>query len=182
MVFIKNNIMNKSFSKIKHIQESNLRLEKRFLSETSSQQQMQLLNRENMDLESAGLPPISMDTIEKFDNGEDVSQEEKELSVVEPNADTTQIGPIKEKIKNAICSAPVEKLKEAKKQILSLFKRKNKVEEQVETLTILGVTAAPWVFLLIGGFILILLITTIIKPRRDGWGCTGRSRIMTRVQ
>lgn len=175
--------MNRSFSKKRHIQESNLRLEKRFLLEsTEAEQEAAALESENIELSQAGLPEIDMETINKFDNGEDVSSVENQISVVEPNADLGQIEPIKKQLRQAFCSADKSTLKNVKRQLISLLKGKKKVQEQLETMTILGVTAAPWVFLALAGFLLIMIIVLLVRPKRDGWGCRGTGRIMTRVR
>jgi len=166
--------MNRSFSKIRHIQESNLKLEKRFILEsTQAEQEALALNSENIELSLAGLPEIDMETINKFNNGEDVSSVENEISVVEPSTDLSQIEPIKKQLKQAFCRADRSTLKNVKKQLISLLKRKKKVQEQLETITVLGITAPLGIFVAIAGFLLIMIIAFLIKPIRKGCGTSG---------
>jgi hypothetical protein len=173
--------MNKSYSKIRHIQESNKRLEKRLLKEDESSemaQAEQALKMENLELASAGIPPISMETIEKFDTGGDTTAEENEISIVEPGVDENKVNTAKEQIRSKLCSASKDELKAAKQQILSVLRNKKNVQEQAGLLTILGITLSPTIWLAIAGFILILIIARLVRwlSNRDtgGYGCRGR--------
>lgn len=173
--------MNKSYSKIRHIQESNKRLEKRLLKEDESSemaQAEQALKMENLELASAGIPPISMETIEKFDTGGDTTAEENEISIVEPGVDENKVNTAKEQIRSKLCSASKDELKAAKQQILSVLRNKKNVQEQAGLLTILGITLSPTIWLAIAGFILILIIVRLVRwlSNRDngGHGCKGR--------
>lgn len=186
--------MNRSYSKIRHIQESNRILEKRLLKEDESSemaQAEQALKIENLELASAGIPPISMETLEKFDTGGDTTEEENEISIIEPGIDENKIKTAKEQIRAKLCSSPTsdEDLKQAKKQILSLIRNKKNVQEQAELLTILGITLSPTIWLAIAGFILILIIGRLIRWLRNrdtgGYGCRGReswNSLMRRIQ
>ena len=173
--------MNRSFSKIRHIQESNKLLEKRLLKEDESSEMAkaeQALKMENLELASAGIPPISMETIEKFDTGEDTTAEENEISVIEPDVDEEKAMTAKEQIRAKLCSASKDELKQAKRQILSVLRNKKNVQEQAELITILGITLSPTIWLAIAGFILILIVVRLVRwlTTRDngGHGCRGR--------
>jgi len=154
---------------------------KRILKETEQDQQMvAALSKENLELASAGIPPIDMETIERFENDEDTSDEQYQISVVEPGQNYSKLPSLASQMGNAICNASKDDLKQAKSQILNLFRRKKQknVSEQVGLITILGITASPVLFLAIGGFLLILIIARLVRWLRnrdtDGMGCKGR--------
>lgn len=173
--------MNRSFNKIRHIQESNKLLEKRMLTEDESaelEQAQQQLKNENLEIIAAGIPPINMETLEKFDSGEDVSAEENEINIPSPDVDEKEKESLKEQLRSKICTATKGELKDAKTKLLAQMKNKKNVQEQVIPITILGITAAPAVFLAIAGFILMLILVRLIRwlsnRDRGGYGCRGR--------
>jgi len=177
-IYNKNIIM----KKVVRLTESDLtRLIKKVIKESEQDQQMvSALNKENLELASVGIPPVTMKTIEKFNSGEDISKEQYRISVVDSNEDYSQLPSITSQLQSAICNASKEELKQAKSQILDLFRNRKKknVSEQLAVITILGITAAPWVFLAIGGFLLILIISRLVRwlsnRDRGGYGCRGR--------
>jgi hypothetical protein len=177
-IYNKNIIM----KKVVRLTESDLtRLIKKVIKESEQDQQMvSALNKENLELASVGIPPVTMKTIEKFNSGKDISKEQYRISVVDSNEDYSQLPSITSQLQSAICNASKEELKQAKSQILDLFRNRKKknVSEQLAVITILGITAAPWVFLAIGGFLLILIISRLVRwlSNRDtgGYGCRGR--------
>ena len=176
--------MNRSQSKIRHIQNSNLILEQRFLSEEESSQNAQM-GVLKLGTELGGPIDPEMAT-EALNCGIDEIEPDNNLK---PEA-LEIFKQIKEKIKEKILSKDRDSLKNAFKDLKEKLKS-NKGDETEEmssemseqtgaglvvATTILGVTAPLWVWIAIGGLVLFLLIKGIIAltswiPKTSGRGC-----------
>jgi uncharacterized membrane protein len=143
--------MNRSYSKIRHIQEANIRLEKRLLKEDESQ----VLDVINNELSTIGEEPVSTEDIEFALN--DCPLE------TPPTADEkqkTMLQKIKEQI-DGLTSA--KDVKELIKKVKSIFKRKTQSEQVGEIVTI-GAMAIPVVFIQVfAGIIILMLVVKLIK-------------------
>ena len=109
--------MNRSYSKIRHIQEANIRLEKRLLKEDESQ----VLDVINNELSTVGEEPVSTEDIEFALN--DCPLE------TPPTADEkqkTMLQKIKEQIDGLTSAKDVNDLI---KNVKSIFKRKTQSEQ-----------------------------------------------------
>ena len=173
--------MNKSYSKIRHIQEANKRLENRLLMEVE------------------GDPIFTEDSYDKLgqelgveidgdlqNEAESCSLDEVGLGAslnLKPQAKEL-LTKVREKIKQLFNSGDREGLK----SFLSEYKQKTEgqsgeTNEQAETIaavaagtTIAGITAPLWAWIAIGAIVLILLIVAIVKltswiPKKKGKGC-----------
>ena len=141
--------MNRSYSKIRHIQESNQRLERRLLKEDESQ----IVDTVNDELSSVGEEPVSV---------EDVQFALNDCPLETPNADEKQ-KTILQKIKGEIDKLTSAKdVKDLIKKIKSIFKRKTQ-SEQMEIVTV-GSMAIPVVFIQVfAGIIILMLVVKLIK-------------------
>ena len=163
--------MNRSYSKIRHIQEANQRLERRILKEDESQ----IINTVNNELASVGEEPISSEDIHFALN--DCPLE------TPPNMDKKQ-ETILQQVKGEINKlTSVGEVKNLIKKIKSIFKRKTQ-SEQSEIVTI-GSMAIPVVFIqVLAGIILIMLVVKLIKliggNTRTSPECRRASRRMRR--
>lgn len=163
--------MNRSYSKIRHIQESNQRLEKRLLKEDESQ----IINTVNNELASVGEEPVSSEDIHFALNDCPVE--------TPPNLDNKQ-ETILQQVKGEINKlTSVGEVKNLIKKIKSIFKRKTQ-SEQAEIVTI-GSMAIPVVFIqVLAGIILIMLVVKLIKliggNTRTSPECRRASRRMRR--
>lgn len=176
--------MGKSYSKIRHIQNSNLILEQRYLSEEESSQNAQM-----------GVLKLGTELGEPIDP--EMATEALNCSMDEIEPDNKQkpealvaFKQIKEKIKEKILSKDRDSLKNAFKDLKEKLKS-NKGDETEEmssemseqtgaglvvATTVLGVTAPLWVWIAIGGLVLFLLLKGIIAltswiPKTSGHGC-----------
>lgn len=143
--------MNRSFSKIRHIQEANIRLEKRLLKEDESQ----IVDTVNDELLSVGEEPVSTEDVHFALN--DCPLE------TPPNADAEQKTML-QKIKSEIDKLTSAKdVKDLIKKIKSIFKRKTQ-SEQVGEIVTLGSMAIPVVFIQVfAGILILMLIVKLIK-------------------
>jgi hypothetical protein len=163
--------MNTSYSKIRHIQEANQRLEKRLLKEDESQ----IIDTVNDELSSVGEEPVSSEDIHFALN--DCPLE------TPPNMDKkheTILQQVKGEI-NKLTS--VGEVKNLIKKIKSIFKRKTQ-SEQAEIITI-GSMAIPVVFAqALAGIIILMLVVKLIKliggNTRTSPECRRASRRMRR--
>ena len=142
--------MNRSYSKIRHIQESNQRLEKRLLKEDESQ----MIGMVNDELSSVGEEPVSPEDIEFALN--DCPLE------TPPNMDEKH-ETILQKIKGEIDKlTSVKDVKGLIQKIKSIFKRKTQ-SEQLEIVTV-GSMAIPVVFIQVfAGIIILMLVVKLIR-------------------
>lgn len=142
--------MNRSYSKIRHIQESNQRLEKRLLKEEDSQ----MIDNVNDELASVGEEPVSLEDVQFALN--DCPLE------TPPNVDGKKKTML-QKIKGEIDKlTSVEDIKGLIQKIKSIFKRKTQ-SEQMEIVTV-GSMAIPVVFIQVfAGIIILMLIVKLIK-------------------
>jgi hypothetical protein len=142
--------MNRSYSKIRHIQEANQRLEKRLLKEEESQ----MIDNVNDELASVGEEPVSLEDVQFALN--DCPLE------TPPNVDgekKTMLQNIKGEIDKL---TSVEDIKGLIQKIKSIFKRKTQ-SEQMEIVTV-GSMAIPVVFIQVfAGIIILMLIVKLIK-------------------
>jgi hypothetical protein len=163
--------MNRSYSKIRHIQESNSRLEKRLLKEDESQ----MIGMVNNELSSVGEEPVSPEDVEFALN--DCPLE------TPPNVDEEKKTML-QKIKGEIDKlTSVKDVKELIKRIKSIFKRKTQ-SEQLEIVTV-GSMAIPVVFIQVfAGILILMLIVKLIKliggNTRTSPECRRASRRMRR--
>lgn len=184
--------MNRSQSKIRHIQEANSALERRTLLK-EDEQSVSALNAINQELSSIGFPSLSMDDFNSEELPSKWVEMDTKLNQGE-NQDNEQKTTTLSKIKEAMCAASPEELKAAKKQLIGIignklnriknaikgiFKGKkqepavNESAELMATTTLLGVSAPLWVFIAIGAVVLFLICKFILFPKRDGYGCRG---------
>ena len=142
--------MNRSDSKIRHIQEVNQRLEKRLLKEDESQ----IIDTVNNELSSVGEEPVSSEDVHFALN--DCPLE------TPPNVDEEKKTML-QKIKGEIDKlTSVKDVKELIKRIKSIFKRKTQ-SEQLEIVTV-GSMAIPVVFIQVfAGILILMLIVKLIK-------------------
>jgi len=172
--------MKKSFSKIRHIKETNILLENRFLNEEQdSVSQIMNLSKEI---------------------GSDISREEAEMAdtctidEIQPDAGTKPeaikvFNQIKSVIKTMVQNNDKGGLKNAFKELKGKLRdvesNKEGVKEQkgttalAATFTLLGVSAPLWVWVAIGAIVLVVLITGIVRltswiPRKKGKGCSRK--------
>ena len=164
--------MNRSYSKIRHIQEANQRLEKRLLKEDESQ----IIDTVNNELSSVGEEPVSSEDIHFALN--DCPLE------TPPNMDKKQ-ETILQQVKGEINKlTSVSEVKNLIKKIKSIFKRKTQ-SEQMEIVTI-GSMAIPVVFIQVfAGIVILMLIIKLIKlisggGTRTSPECRRASRRMRR--
>jgi hypothetical protein len=163
--------MNRSYSKIRHIQESNQRLEKRLLKEDESQ----MIGMVNNELSSVGEEPVSPEDVEFALN--DCPLE------TPPNIDEKQ-QTVLQQVKGEIDKlTSIGDVKNLIKKIKSIFKRKTQ-SEQAEIITI-GSMAVPIVFIqVLAGIIIIMLVIKLIKliggDTRTSPECRRASRRMRR--
>jgi hypothetical protein len=163
--------MNRSYSKIRHIQEANQRLEKRLLKEDESQ----IIDTVNNELSSVGEEPVSSEDIHFALN--DCPLE------TPPNMDKKQ-ETILQQVKGEINKlTSVSEVKNLIKKIKSIFKRKTQ-SEQAEVITI-GAMSIPIIFIqVLAGIIIVMLIIKLIKliggNTRTSPECRRASRRMRR--
>ena len=175
--------MNRSQSKIRHIQNSNLILEQRFLSEEESSQNATMsVMKLSQELDGPIDPEMATEALNcGMDEIEPDNNQKPEV------LDT--FNQIKEKIKELILSKDRDSLKNAFKDLKNKLKSNkgdgteemsSEMSEQTGALlvatTILGVTAPLWVWIAIGGLVLYLLLKGIIAltswiPKTSGRGC-----------
>lgn len=176
--------MNRSQSKIRHMQQANVLLEQRFLSEEESSQNAAMsVMKLSQELDGPIDPEMATEALNcGIDEIEPDSNEKPEVLDV--------FKQIKEKIKEMILSKDRDSLKNAFKELKEKLKsnKGNETEEMgsemseqtgaglVVATTILGVTAPLWVWIAIGGLVLFLLLKGIIAltswiPKTSGRGC-----------
>ena len=150
MYLLETKNMNRSYSKIRHIQEVNQRLEKRLLKEDESQ----IIDTVNNELSSVGEEPVSSEDVHFALN--DCPLE------TPPNVDEEKKTML-QKIKGEIDKlTSVKDVKELIKRIKSIFKRKTQ-SEQLEIVTV-GSMAIPVVFIQVfAGILILMLIVKLIK-------------------
>ena len=166
----KKNNMSKSYSKIRHIQESNSRLEKRFLNETTDfdikgQQTDDLLDNAQRELDSLGYSNI------KFD---DYVIDDENVCIPETN--NQKYNSILDKVAEwSKSQTDINVLRTKAKELVSLLKKP--VSEQVEAsqtndgLKISGTLVVPPLVLgIIGASILIILVCDIVRLLTGGGG------------
>jgi len=174
--------MSKKYLKIKHIHNSNLLLEQRYLYEESSQAFSTAILKLSSDMGE----PIDPEMAKEASS---CSFDEIELDSNQKPESVTAFQEIKQKIKELVLSKNKEDLKSAFKEIKQILKSNKKEDQSDETsnlqeqtgallvaTTILGVTAPLWVWIAIGVVVLYLLLKAIISlsswiPRSSGSGC-----------
>lgn len=126
--------MNRSYSKIRHIQEANQRLEKRLLKEDEEQ----IVDTVNSELSQIGEEPVSTEDVHFAINDCPIE--------TPPNADDQQKTMI-QKIKGEIDKiTSIKEVKELIQKIKSIFKNRTQ-REQVGEIVYLGSMAIPVVFI-----------------------------------
>ena len=140
--------MNRSYSKIRHIQESNQRLEKRLLKEDESQ----MIGMVNNELSSVGEEPVSPEDVEFALNDCPVE--------TPPNIDVKQ-ETVLQQAKNEIDKmTSIGQVKDTIKKIKSISKSQN---EQAQALVI-GALSIPIVYVhVLFGVLIVMLIIKLIK-------------------
>ena len=180
--------MSKSYSKIKHIQNSNIILEQRYLKEESSQMFQSAIIKLSDELGNPIDPKMAKDAVSCSYEDFQIDQNQK------PEVLTT-FQEIKQKIKDKILSSNREELKTAYKEIIQILKSNKDKEQELQNsnlteqtgagllvaTTVLGVTAPLWVWVAVGAVVLYILLKAIISlsswiPRSSGHGC-GRTKI-----
>lgn len=174
--------MSKSYSKIRHIQNSNLLLEQRYLTEESSQMFQSAISKLSTEMGEPIDPEMAQEATS-------CSFDEIELDSNQKPESVTAFQEIKQKIKDKLLSKSKEDLKTAFKEIRQILKSNKGKDQTTETsdlneqtgallvaTTILGITAPLWVWVAIGVIVLILLLKAIISlsswiPRSSGRGC-----------
>lgn len=142
--------MNRSFSKIRHIQEANRRLEQRLLKEDEAQ----IVDTVNDELSQIGEEPVST---------EDVHFALNDCPIENPENTKPEDKTMLQKIKGEIDKlTSIKDVKGLIQQIKSIFKNKTQ-REQMEIVTV-GSMAIPVVFIQVfAGIIIIMLIVKLIK-------------------
>lgn len=172
--------MNRSYSKIRHIQESNIRLEKRLLMESEDSGNEKLGQELRIPIDGELMDEVMSCSIDEIGSDEnELNEESKSL-----------LSKVREKIRELINSRNREGLKEFLKQYRQKTKdKKVEANEQVAAAavatTIFGITAPLWAWIAIGGIIVILIIRGIISltswiPRKSGKGCNKKVRYRVR--
>ena len=183
--------------KIVRVTESQLTsLIKKVIKEGTQEAQMAEINSE---FNSLNLPTLSMDDFNQDSIPDEIlnaaiSDDPKPKEGIDEKISTL------DKIHSVICTANENQLREAKEQIKQILRQKRKsigqslknilkgkkeqTNEQAEGLmagaaSILGVTAPLWVWIAIGAIVIFLICKFILFPKRDGYGCRGRSRYIT---
>jgi hypothetical protein len=162
--------MNTSYSKIRHIQEANQRLEKRLLNEDEAQ----MIGMVNDELSSVGEEPVSTEDIEFALNDCPVE--------TPPNIDSKQ-ETVLQQAKNEIDKmTSIGQVKDTIKKIKSISKSQN---EQAQALVI-GALSIPIVYIhVLFGVLIVMLIIKLIKlisggGTRTSPECRRASRRMRR--
>lgn len=164
--------MNRSFSKIRHIQEANRRLEKRLLKEDEAQ----IVDTVNDELSQVGEEPVSTEDIHFALNDCPIETPEN----AKPQ-DKTMLQKIKAEI-DKITS--VKEVKGFIQKIKSIFRNRTQREQVGEIVTI-GSMAIPVVFIQVfAGIIILMLVVKLIKliggNTRTSPECRRASRRMRR--
>ena len=163
--------MNRSYSKIRHIQESNQRLEKRLLKEDESQ----MIGMVNNELSSVGEEPVSPEDVEFALN---------DCPLETPPKMDEKHETVLQQVKGEIDKlTSISDVKNLIKKVKSIFKRKTQ-SEQAEIITI-GSMAVPIIFIqVLAGIIIIMLVIKLIKliggNTRTSPECRRASRRMRR--
>jgi len=177
-------------SKIIRLTESDLvRLVKRIVKEDT--ESVTQLNSINQELSSAGIPPVSMEDLERGEMPSQWNELNQSLQSAQVD-DNYDVDGLYEKLRLAICKATPDELKTAKTQILNLIrkfksgvvntirsafgKKDKQMNEQVgATMTILGITGPLGVMIAISSalFILILMKIMGVKFSEKGGRGTG---------
>lgn len=122
---------------------------KNIVNESALQRATMMVNQEIMDL---GEPELSMEDVNDL-AGCDMDDTDV------PNEHKGLFG----KIKDAINVADRKQLKNTFRQIKSIIKGKKPISEQAEALVILGVPATTAALMIIGGLILLLILSKLIR-------------------
>ena len=173
-----NKIMRKSYSKIRHIAESNLRLENRFINETTEfdiqgQSSDDLLDDAQNELNSLGYPTIKFDDYVIDD-----------ANVCIPDTTNPQHNSILDKVAEwSKSQTDINVLRSKAKELVSFLKKP--VSEQASELKADGLKLGdnfvipPLVLGIIGVSILIILVSDIVRlfsgGKSSGYGSSRRS-------
>lgn len=184
--------MNRSYSKIRHIKESNMRLERRLITEGEESVNKAELAQINTELSSAGLPQLNIiQVIALIDRDKDMidsltNRIQQQIEVPPTEFKPEEIEREKTKFQDYVCQVLQTDGKKGVfgiiKELLRLKKekRKNKsgMNEQTEAL-IFGMFN-PLLFWVIFGTILLFALVIYfgyIRPNRYGPGCDRRGFI-----
>lgn len=183
--------MSKSYSKIRHIQNSNLLLEQRYLTEESSQMFQSAISKLSNEL---GEPIDS----QMANDAMSCSEEDFQMDQNQKPEVLTTLKELKQKIKEKLLTSSREELKTAFKEIRKILKSNKDSDQTTETsniqeqtgallvaTTILGITAPLWVWIAVGVVATYLLLKAIISlsswiPRSSGHGCSRTKRYRVR--
>jgi hypothetical protein len=185
--------MNRSYSKIRHIRESNIRLEKRLITEGEESVNQAEMSQVNTELSSAGLPQISMtQVLGLIERDENIIKGLTQSVQKEVEAPTTQVNPeevntAKQKGMDYVCSVLESKGKAGLwtiiKELLRLKKEKKsekKMNEQAAAGAALIFGLNPLTFWVVFGSILVFALALYFghfAKQRYGGGCDRRGFI-----
>ena len=181
--------MNKSYSKIRHIQEANKRLENRLLMEVEGDpiiidDPMGKLGEElGTTIDSELSNEVESCTIDEIGSGINLKPEAKQL-----------LDKVRSKVKDLINTGNRDGLKSFWSELFQKVKQQPETTSQGETteqaglvaaVTIAGLSAPMWAWLAIGAIALALIIKGIVSltswiPKKKGKGC--RKTITYRVR
>jgi len=176
--------MNRSFSKIRHIQEANILLENRMLVEEKEESQMAV--QKVMDLSTELGEPIDPEFAKSVC---DCSIDDAEPEPGSKPEVVELINKIKEKVKELVLTGKRKELVSGFRDLTRKIKKSKKlkngpINEQgglTAAFVLFGVTAPLYVWVIAGAIILYIIIKGIVAlsswiPKSSGHGC---SRVVT---
>ena len=162
--------MNRSYSKIRHIQELNKKIENKFLLKESSDLEMasDMLSDADVNIDPNEIVDADVDTCVQPETGD--PKKDGILNKIwnwahDPKTSISDLKSVFTQVKNAIRDAKTKK-----------------VDEQVATpLIIAGISINPLILLGVGALILIIIVSAIIKKNsRSFKGCRRKRRLIKR--
>jgi len=162
--------MNRSYSKIRHIQELNKKIENKLLLKESSDLEMasDMLSDADVNIDPNEIVDADVDTCVQPETGD--PKKDGILNKVwnwahDPKTSISDLKSVFTQVKNAIRDAKTKK-----------------VDEQVATpLIIAGISINPLILLGVGALILIIIVSAIIKKNsRSFKGCRKKRRLIKR--
>lgn len=162
--------MNRSYSKIRHIQELNKKIENKLLLKESSDLEMasDMLSDADVNIDPNEIVDADVDTCVQPETGD--PKKDGILNKVwnwahDPKTSISDLKSVFTQVKNAIRDAKTKK-----------------VDEQVATpLIIAGISINPLILLGVGALILIIIVSAIIKKNsRSFKGCRRKRRLIKR--
>lgn len=162
--------MNRSYSKLRHIQELNKKIENRLLVKESSDLEMvsDMLSDTDVNIDSNEVVDADVDTCVQPETGD--PKKDGILNKVwnwahDPKTSISDLKSVLTQVKNAIRDSKTKK-----------------VDEQVTTpLIIAGISINPLILVGVGALILIIIVSAIIKKNsRSFKGCRRKRRLIKR--